>query len=52
VLFAETCTKPVVDLGVAFGFTTKEILKSLTTTYANGMFKDHLKELQNCLTGN
>ncbi|OQV15596.1 hypothetical protein BV898_10188 [Hypsibius exemplaris] len=50
VAFARNTTKPVADLGVAFGFTTKEILKTGATVYANDLSEDMLKELNNSLT--
>jgi len=50
VKLARTSTKPVADLGVAFGFTTKEILKTGATVFANDLSEEQLKELQNSLT--
>ena len=45
--FAKTCTLPIVDLGVAFGNTTKQLLKTGVTVYANDLDSRHLEILHN-----
>lgn len=51
--FFERCStskKPIVDLGVGFGFTTREILKKDCQVFANDIDSAHLEKLQDSCT--
>lgn len=48
--FCHTVELPVADLGVAFGHTTKEILKTGATAYANDIDAKHLDFLKSQIT--
>ena len=45
--FSATTKSPIADLGVAFGHTTQEILKTGATVYANDIAEEHLEFLKN-----
>ncbi len=51
VQYAATCKRPVLDLAVAFGFTTKKLLESGANVVANDLSSEMLDELRNSLQG-